>query len=82
MDHLKEVNLDRKKYRIQLLTEFTAIMCSTIFFSKLIFLNHYPKFNLPIKLFFGYVYTATLDPLVVGSSYWMTRRYEYNRSLA
>ena len=50
-------------------------MFSTIFFSKLVVLNHYKKFNIPIKLFFAFLYTSTLDPLVIGGSYWVTRRY-------
>ncbi len=69
------LNKDKDKYRIQLITELTTIMCSTIFFSKLIFLNHYRKFNIPIKLFCGFLYTSTLDPLVIGTSDWVTRKY-------
>lgn len=72
---MSQNNEDKTKYRIQLATEFTTIMCSTIFFSKLIFLNHYPKFNVPIKLLCGFIYTSTLDPLVIGTSYWVTRKY-------
>ena len=50
-------------------------MFSTIFFSKLVVLNNYKRLNIPIKLFFTFLYTCTLDPLVIGGSYWVTRRY-------
>ena len=68
---------DKTKHRLQLFTETITLMTSTIVFSKLIILNHYRRWNVPIKLFCGYLYSATLDPLIIGSSYYITRRHEH-----
>lgn len=79
---MNELNLikmkeDKTKHRLQLFTETITLMTSTIVFSKLIILNHYRRWNVPIKLFCGYLYSATLDPLIIGSSYYITRRHEH-----
>lgn len=72
----------RYKYRLQLFAEMSMGLCSTLFFTKLIVLNHYPRFNAPIKLLCLYIYTATLDPLVVGAGYYLTRKHEHNEAMS
>ena len=69
----------RSLFRKQLLIENLSIFLSTLVFSKLILFTRYPVLNLPIKLSLLYVYSATLDPLVVFSGYKLTRFIEQVR---
>jgi hypothetical protein len=66
-------------FRKQLLVENAAIFLSTLVFSKLILFTRYPVLNIPIKFSLLYVYSATLDPLVVFSGYKLTRFIEQVR---
>lgn len=70
---------DRSLYRRQLLTENAAVLASSLAFSKLILFTRYPILNLPAKFALLYIYSATLDPLVVLAGYWVTRLSEQAR---
>jgi len=61
---------------MQLLAESGAIFLSTLVFSKLILFTRYPILNIPIKFGLFYIYSATLDPLVVYSGYTITKFME------
>ena len=67
---------DRGLYRRQLAAENAAVLASTLLFSKLILFTRYPILNLPAKLALLYVYSATLEPVVVLAGYSVTRLRE------
>ena len=69
--------LNRAKYRGQLSIEMATFAAHSLLFTKLVFFNHYPKLNIPIKVLLCYLYTATVDPLMVGTGYYFTRWYEH-----
>jgi hypothetical protein len=69
----KQKKDDRQLYRKQLLVENAVIFASTLVFTKLVLFTRYPLLNLPIKFSLFYLYSATLDPLVIFSGYKLTR---------
>jgi hypothetical protein len=76
-DVVDERNIKRKL----LLAENAAILASTLIFSKLIIFNHYRKYNVPVKLFMIYMYTATIDPLVVFAGYCTHKLITKNKNI-
>lgn len=63
-------------HRKQLIAENGTSFLLTLIFSKLVLFTRYPLLNIPIKATLIYVYSATLDPLVIFSSYKLTRIIE------
>jgi hypothetical protein len=61
---------------MQLLAESGTIFLSTLLFSKLILFTKYGILNIPIKFTLLWIYSTTLDPLVVYSGYRITKFME------
>lgn len=64
-----------KLRRLQLISECSALLISTVVFSKLILFTKYPILNMSIKFFLLYSYSASMDPLIVFSGYYATKIY-------
>lgn len=72
---------DRKKYRLQLLTESLVFVSAGLLFVNFVILKRYSRFNIPIKITFTYLLTAVVDPFALGVSYYFTRKYEYHEKI-
>lgn len=55
--------------RVHLMWEVSSLSLWSLLFSKLVIFNHYSRFNRTLKVALGMLYFASVEPVVVLSSY-------------
>lgn len=66
--------MEKSKIRKILIVENMTILISTLLFSKLIIFNKYKIANIAVKVFFTYIYAATLEPMVILAGWYTNKR--------